>query len=221
MDNSLLKACSIAGNRAAALKMLSSLDGRILRAKVRSKDQNGLTPLHMAVAAIGDMELITRLIESGAEVNAAANREHTPLSVACESDNLPVLKLLIQHGARIDGKFGAGAAFIASQCGKISCLLHLLELGVDADSREHSADERRSCLMMAATNGHEHIVDALLRANASVNLQSATGTTALFFAAQSNRTGCLSRLLSAGALPNLAKINGGQTPLFIAAKNGQ
>ena len=42
--------------------------------------------------------------------------------------------------------------------------------------------------MQAANNGHSHIVDGLLCANASVDLQSTSGTTALFMAAQSDRT---------------------------------
>ena len=60
---------------------------------------------------------------------------------------------------------------------------------------------------------------ALIDAKADVNLQSNTGTTAIFWAAQSGHPEIIKLLLAASADGGLAA-NGGVTPIMIAAKKG-
>ena len=76
-------------------------------------------------------------------------------------------------------------------------------------------------LFMAAMNGHEGVVEQLLKAEAYVN-KAATdlGTTPLYMAAQEGHEGVVEQLLKAEADVNKARTDCGTTPLYMAAKNG-
>lgn len=59
-----------------------------------------------------------------------------------------------------------------------------------------------SPLMQAALDGNEALLDALLARGATVDHEDVYGRTALVMACNRRRTGCVQRLLSAGADPN-------------------
>lgn len=63
--------------------------------------ESGLTSLHMAVIS-KNTEIPLMLIRYGADVNADARGDGTPLFVAIEVGSLENIKLLIQHGAKLD-----------------------------------------------------------------------------------------------------------------------
>ena len=70
-------------------------------------------------------------------------------------------------------------------------------------------------------NGHEGVVDQLLKAKADVNKGTTDfGATPLYVAAQNGHEGVVEQLLKAGADVNKARTDNGATPLFIAARNG-
>lgn len=73
-----------------------------------------LTPLHIACER-GNLELITYLVEHGADINAKTdptkdillsgyryNDGTTPLHIACKSGRLEIIKYLAEHGAEIN-----------------------------------------------------------------------------------------------------------------------
>jgi ankyrin repeat protein len=54
----------------------------------------------MKAARAGHVEVCAFLIQNGACVNKnTTNNDHTPLSLACAGGHLPVVELLLQHGA--------------------------------------------------------------------------------------------------------------------------
>ncbi len=53
----------------------------------------------MKACAEGDIGLMIRLIENGADVNERNKFGYTPLSVSCEAKKLNVVKLLLERGA--------------------------------------------------------------------------------------------------------------------------
>jgi len=65
---------------------------------VTERDDKGRTLLHLA-AADGNIDLIRRLLDLGAEVEARDKRGETPLSYAIEAGSSPVVNLLLEAGA--------------------------------------------------------------------------------------------------------------------------
>ena len=65
--------------------------------------QSGLTALHVA-AFIGSENVVSYLLEKGADVNSLTKREETPLHYAARAAQPNVMKLLLDHGAELDAK---------------------------------------------------------------------------------------------------------------------
>ena len=61
----------------------------------------GETPLHIALSHIHD-QVVTLLLQHGAEVNKANSNGDTPLHRAAIHGRVSVLKLLLQHGASVN-----------------------------------------------------------------------------------------------------------------------
>ena len=74
-------------------------------------------------------------------------------------------------------------------------------------------------VFLAAKNGHEAAVSALLVAGADKNAVNEKGATPLLIAVKNGHEKCVQLLLGAGAVVDQAR-NGGFKPLYIAAENG-
>ena len=79
-------------------------------------------------------------------------------------------------------------------------------------------DSRRTTLTWAAFFGNTPILDWLIEAGGDLNHQDRIGYTGLHFAAQEKRPIVVSKLLSAGADPNLTDLHG-NGPLWMALMN--
>ena len=66
-------------------------------------DANGWSPLHHA-AYIGDVQAATKLLESGASVNAYSNQQRTPLHLAAMQNQVEVVKTLMLSQAEMEWK---------------------------------------------------------------------------------------------------------------------
>jgi ankyrin repeat protein len=64
---------------------------------------DGFTALHHA-AERGRSEVVSYLLEKGADVNSADGLCWTPLHLAAEQGHLPVVKQLVRAGAKVDAK---------------------------------------------------------------------------------------------------------------------
>jgi uncharacterized protein len=84
----------------------------------------GKTPLTVAVVK-GDLAIIKKFIEYGADVNESADGV-TPLMLAARYNNVQVVKLLIENGADIDTKDYKG--FNALKYAQLSNAIDVLEL---------------------------------------------------------------------------------------------
>ena len=75
-------------------------------------DPDGLTPL-MRASARGDVAQVTRLLASGADPNGATPAQRvTALMCAAYFGHAPVIKALIEKGAKIEIKDAQGAAAV-------------------------------------------------------------------------------------------------------------
>jgi len=66
---------------------------------IKAKDNEGMTPLHMAAAA-GQKEVAELLIAKGADVNAKSNDGVTPLQMAVAWGQKEVAEFLKSHGGK-------------------------------------------------------------------------------------------------------------------------
>ena len=88
------------GSTIDLIKILLDLDPA-----VNEKDADGNTPLHLALQNDGtSCELISLLINNGADLEATNKAGDTPLMCAATYDNIPALNLLIEKGVSLDRK---------------------------------------------------------------------------------------------------------------------
>lgn len=162
---------------------LSSL--KILAEKgvyLHGPDNNGEAPLNLATEA-AHVDVIKFLVENGAHIFNCDWR--TPLLASGKTRNpyktpgfLETVKLLVAHGANINGvgTGGATAVTTASRAGKYKIVAYLLENGASVDA---PADSDHYCLHAAAELGRLDLVKLLLRHGADVNRVDIHGSTAL------------------------------------------
>ena len=121
----------------------------------------GLLPLHVASQA-GHAAVVAALLDVGADPDAVALGEWTPLLLAAGHNHAALARLLLARGAAVDAatRDGSTALHLTAQFGHAGVAEALLELGASPSAR--TADHA-SALHIAAENGHEGVVRALLR----------------------------------------------------------
>jgi len=189
--------------------------------KISNKD--GYAPIHIA-ARKGNSEIVTQLtLKKNADPNAKSDKLKTPLHLAAEFGHVKVVELLLQDPdvcKLIDFKcaFEGSAIHYAAQKGHFNIVKLLLENHANPNAK--GGDESSTPLMLAAYNGHDKVVDALLEnpdVCKSINERNNSGATALYFAAKFKHPDIVERLIKAGADIDIPT-NSGLTPLKAAAK---
>ncbi|RWS06564.1 26S proteasome non-ATPase regulatory subunit 10-like protein [Dinothrombium tinctorium] len=79
----------------------------IAKASVDPVDELGWTPLMIASSA-GHLDIVSALIESGANVNACNNNGQTSLHYAVSKNHVRIASLLTEHGADINARDNYG-----------------------------------------------------------------------------------------------------------------
>lgn len=137
--------------------------------------QNG-TALY-AAAAGGYLDVVSCLVENGADVNARSNIEMTPLMIAscrhlqhppseadmhkrCNSNAINLVRYLVEHGANMDlqDKQGNTALHYAVMGNKIEIVKELVGLGA---SQLHN-NQRLTPLLLAGNRGKSEPVEYLI-----------------------------------------------------------
>lgn len=186
----------------------------------------------------GQREAALKLIEQGADVNAAQGDGTTPLHWAAYRLDQELVRLLLERGADADAqnRYGSTPLAEAVKAGNAELVATLLEAGADVDAR--NADGQ-TALMLAARTGSVAVAKRLLDAGADVNARELwRAQTALMWAAGGAFAELTELLLEHGADPKAraaandwgAQITsepraqyrptGGLTPLLYAARAG-
>ncbi|KAJ0135112.1 Glutathione S-transferase psoE [Fusarium oxysporum f. sp. albedinis] len=171
-----------------------------------------------AASAGGHIQVVERLLNAGANVNAApaADRGRTALQAASAVGHIQVVERLLNAGANVNAaaaaRYGRTALQAASEGGHIQVVERLLNAGADVNAAA-AARYGRTALQAASAVGHIQVVERLLEAGANVNAAAADrGRTALQV---------VDRLLNAGADVNAAAAaEEGRTALQAASEGG-
>jgi len=163
---------------------------------VNAKDLAGSTPLHHA-AAFGAVDIMTLLMDAGADVNARNKRGSTALHWAIHDEAR--VRLLLSRGANVNGRQieGRTPLYQAASLGNGNAILRLL-LANGADPNLALANGRTP-LMAAAGRGDVEAMALLLGAKAGVDVRNGAGETALILAAGDGNPAAVGLLLDRGA----------------------
>ncbi|KAL5312949.1 hypothetical protein ACEPPN_019375 [Leptodophora sp. 'Broadleaf-Isolate-01'] len=195
------------------------------------KHKKGLSDGLLHAAKGGHLEVVQRLLDAKADVNAASAaadwRGRTALQAAAEGGHLEVIQRLLDAKANVNAAAGAyeggrTALQAAAEGGYLEIVQRLLDAKADVNAAT-GGRRRRTALQAAAGGGHLEIVQRLLDAKANVNAAAAytDGRTALQAAAGGGHLEIVQRLLDAKADVNAAAGGRrGRTALQAAAGGG-
>ena len=193
------------------------------KSKVTDRDRTGDTPLHTA-AASGDVALVQKLIERGADVNArvvsgevySSEWGSTPLHFAARDGNVAIAEALIKAGASTTAVDARGATPLHRAVRHPAMVDLLMRSGATLAA----VDQRgRSVLHHASMDPQTpaEVIAKLLDAKAEINQADHSGCTALHHAAATGSATAVQTLIQRGALAGAEDMTGA-TPLHLAAR---
>jgi ankyrin repeat protein len=163
-----------------------------VRARAASVSPKNRNEALRSAALEGDLDLVTALLDAGADPKWVDKNGDNALMLAIASGNVKVVEHLLNAGSNVSNSNHDGETplILAGGVGRASIVCLLLQAGAD----KNAADERGiTALMLAAENvDTAGAVDALLQAGADPNLKDKKGRTALQIGERSrklNRSG--------------------------------
>ncbi|XP_076174802.1 zinc-RING finger and ankyrin repeat domain-containing protein rolling pebbles isoform X3 [Ptiloglossa arizonensis] len=192
----------------------------------------GNAPALCMYAHEGSVEMVSLLLEFGADVELTNSQGCTALSLAAARGHCDVVRRLAAAGASLGHTDMAGQCPLvhAARHGRLSVVGYLLAcdwvVPTGENESENSQDIGREeaaqqAVVAAAAQGHESIVEYLLdMAEVIVDRpDTLIGETALTIAAANGSTATVSALLARGASPTSVNAKG-LSPLMLAAREG-
>ena len=140
------------------------------------------TPLFFAAGG-GKVEILSCLLENGADINAMKNiHGFTPLMMAARYNHLAAVTFLMDQGAdaNLQDKKGYTALHYVAMCGS-SCSFNVINCLIDngADVNIQSAVDNLTPLMLACKCRNVYVVNYLLQSGGNVGLHDRYGQTCL------------------------------------------
>lgn len=183
---------------------------------IDGRDEDGFTPLHLAVIA-GNIQLITFLLANRADVNAVDNESHTVVHWATVCGEIGALRAVLAAGAPVstpDVHGGYPLHYAAQMCGADKdrqlnlSILQTLLTQPDINTTITDGDGRQPLLWAASAGGAQAVL-ALVKAGAPLEAPDRDGLTALHCSASRGHTEVMDTLLTlCGAQVDVIDING-------------
>jgi ankyrin repeat protein len=179
-------------------------------ADVQARDICGNTVLHYA-AIRSTTEIVAFLLENGfkAVIEAKDGMEQSPLYAACRDGKYDNAKILIEYGADVNIK-GVRLYNPSKVMIEDGDNLHIKKPSIDYFEIYCSiipqAQHGFSPLHIASHEGHDDIVDLLIKKGADINIKNDNHITPLHVAAERGYTRLVKKLLNEGADANAETI---------------
>ena len=178
---------------------------------------------HLGTALIyaageGRLDIVSYLINLGADVNKKNRFDQTALHYASENDHLTMVELLLSKGAEIDveDKNHRTPLMLAVKNGHNDVLMHLINHGADVN-KKYWFDQ--TALHYASENGHLKIVELLLSKGAEIDAEDKNHHTSLMLAVEYGHNDVSMHLINHGVDVN-KKYRFDQTALHYASERG-
>lgn len=170
-------------------------------------------PLNIA-ARFGPAEVVTVLLDSGADIKRPGRDGLHPLHNAVLLGHTEIVALLIQRGAAVDAKDRRGRtplySFAATGGSDIEIAKMLLAAGANPRIEDENHD---TALPYVAETGRIELGELLIAAGADVNHVEGSGWNALHLAVHHQRQEFVKLLIAAGADVNQKQGPLGKTPI--------
>lgn len=201
-------------------KIKALIDAGININPTESKDAMQLPPIIVAIIA-NRADCVELLLARGADANAKnlpldGTPAYSALTHAVAQNQLSVVAMLIEHGAKMDACQDSEGNALTMGCQNphaSECVRLLLKAGADA----HTLLNGETCLHIATREGNAAGVAALLEYGAKVDALDEDGFSPLAVGCEVGSAECVSLLLQGGADRNA--LNSGKTAMQIARHN--
>jgi ankyrin repeat protein len=182
---------------------------------VEIHDENGLTPLLLAINSNCESIFRRLLMLTGLDLEAKGWVRRTPLATAAWLGRQEMVKLLLEKGADLESRDQdcQTPLILAAVDGHEEIVKLLLDNGASLECKDILG---QTAISWAAEHGHAKTVELLLARGAVPDSSDNYGRTPLSFAAKKGHDTVAKLLLEAGADPNSKTMNG-NTPLIYAA----
>jgi uncharacterized protein len=173
----------------------------------------------LAAAERGDRIAASKLLDAGADPNARAVDETTPLHWAVRGDSLETAALLLESGADAVAadRYGITPLYLAAENGNAALIAKLLDAGADANALAPTAE---TALMTATRTGLTAAITLLLDRGAELDARDPEfQQTALMLAVREQHPAAVQLLIERGADVN-ARTRVGDTPKFVPPCKG-
>ncbi|XP_048736719.1 ankyrin repeat and death domain-containing protein 1A-like isoform X1 [Ostrea edulis] len=189
------------------------------RVNVNCKNNLDRTALHWA-AANGNIEVIAKLVEDGADLESKDKYGMRPALWAAWFGHLDAIKVLITGGATplCTNKQGMGILHCAAQNNHIAVMNFIFESLENINVNEGEMTGRTP-LHLAAEAGHIEAVMRLIDMRCDADRRDKDGKTALHLAAEAGKNEVIKKLLNLGIEVSDRDAEG-RTAMHIAAEEG-
>ena len=170
------------------------------KCKVNVRGPGSFTPIHLA-AKLGHHECLQLLVSNKANINSGDSCGNTPLILATIYGNYEGMGILLSAGCDVNVQNREGCTALHYASHKARGVNLLLAAGANPNFRDR---DNITPLIMAASEGFDEVVKALVKAKCDVNVQNKSANkTALHILALKGHADCINDLIFGGADVNI------------------